>query len=88
MSGQIGWVQSSGRGKVVTYTVCRIPVAEAYAADVPYVVALIQLEEGPTLMSNIIDVDPESVISGMGVEVVFEKWSDEITMPQFRPVAD
>ena len=88
MSGQIGWVQSSGRGKVVTYTVCRIPVAEAYAADVPYVVALIQLEEGPTLMSNIIDVDPESVVSGMGVEVVFEKWSDEITMPQFRPVAD
>ena len=88
LSERIGWVQSSGRGKVVTYTVCRIPVAEAYAADVPYVVALIQLEEGPTLMSNIIDVDPESVISGMGVEVVFEKWSDEITMPQFRPVAD
>ena len=45
MSDQVEWVQSSGRGEVSTFTICRLPVAEAYAADVPYVVALIQLEE-------------------------------------------
>ena len=87
-SGQIEWVQSAGQGKVVTFTICRVPVAEAYAADVPYVVALIQLQEGPTMMSNIVNCDPDSVFSGMEVEVVFEIWNDEITMPQFQPVAD
>jgi len=88
MSEQIEWFQASGRAKVRTYTVCRLPVAKAYAADVPYVVALVQLEEGPTMMSNIVQCDPESVVSGMPLEVVFEAWTDEITMPQFRPVSE
>ena len=88
MSDQVEWFQASGRAKVVTFTVCRLPVAKAYAADVPYVVALVQLEEGPTMMSNIVQCDPESVLCGMPLEVVFEVWSDEITMPQFRPLSE
>jgi uncharacterized OB-fold protein len=88
LSRKIEWVQSAGRGKVLTFTVCRIPVAKAYAADLPYVVALIQLAEGPTMMSNIVNCDPEAVVSGMAVEVVFEDWSDEITVPQFQPESE
>jgi len=88
MSEQIEWFQAGGRAKVLTYTICRLPVAQAYAADVPYVVALVQLEEGPTMMSNIVQCDPESVVSSMPLEVVFEAWSDEITMPQFRPASE
>jgi len=88
MSERVEWIQSSGRGTVVTFTICRLPVAEAYAADVPYVVALIQLEEGPTMMSNIVQCDPESVVSGLPVEAVFETWTDEITMPQFRTLPE
>jgi uncharacterized OB-fold protein len=87
-SGQIEWVQSTGQGKVVTFTICRVPVAAAYAAELPYVVALIQLQEGPTMMSNIVNCDPDSVFSGMGVEVVFETWTEEITMPQFQPFVE
>ena len=87
MSEKVEWFQSSGLGKVLTYTVCRLPVAKAYAADVPYVVALVQLEEGPTMMSNIVQCDPESVVTGLPLEVVFEAWSDEITMPLFRPAS-
>ncbi len=87
MSSQVEWVRSAGRGKVLTFTVCRLPVAEAYAADVPYVVALIRLDEGPTMMSNIVECDVESVAIGMPVEVVFENWSEEISVPQFRPAA-
>jgi uncharacterized OB-fold protein len=85
MSDRVGWLQASGRGKVVSYTVCRVPVAKAYAADVPYVVALVQLEEGPTMMSNIVQCDPDSVSMGMPLEVTFEPWSDEINLPVFRP---
>ena len=88
MGSQVELVQSAGRGKVRTFTVCRLPVAKAYAADVPYVVALIRLDEGPTMMSNIVECDPESVTIGMPVEVVFQEWSDEITIPQFIPLSD
>jgi uncharacterized OB-fold protein len=87
MSDNLEWARSSGRGRVLTYTICRRPVSEAYADDVPYVIALVQLEEGPRMMSNIVECDPESITSGMDLEVVFESWTEEITIPQFRPVA-
>ena len=87
MSEQLEWREASGRGTVETYTVVTRAVSEAYAADVPYVIALITLEEGPRMMSNVISCDVKSVKCGVAVEVVFERWSAEITMPKFRPVA-
>jgi uncharacterized OB-fold protein len=84
-SARLDWVEASGRGKVRSFTVVRRPVTEAYAADTPYVIALIELDEGPTLMSNVVDGDPARVSIGMPVEVLFEAWSDDITMPLFRP---
>ena len=87
MSQQLEWREASGRGTVETYTIVTRAVSDAYAADVPYVIALITLEEGPRMMSNVIGCDVESVKCGVAVEVVFEQWSAEITMPKFRPVA-
>ena len=52
----------------------------------PYTVALIELAEGPTMMSNVVQCDPENVVVGMPVTVVFEDWSDEVSMPKFRPL--
>jgi len=86
MGEALEWTRAAGFGKVLTYTICRVPVAAAYAADLPYVVALVQLEEGPTMMCNIVECDPEAVVSGMSVEVVFETRTEEITLPQFRPL--
>ena len=51
------------------------------------VIALITLEEGPRMMSNVIGCDVTSVTCGLAVEVVFEPWSADITMPKFRPIA-
>lgn len=87
MSEHVEWVQAAGCGRVLTFTIVRRAVSEAYAPDVPYVVALIQLEEGPKMMSNVIQCNPDSVVVGMPVEVVFEDWSEEITVPKFRPAA-
>jgi uncharacterized OB-fold protein len=84
---QTAWREASGRGTVETYTIVTRAVSDAYAADVPYVIALITLEEGPRMMSNVIGCDVESIKCGVAVEVVFEQWSAEITMPKFRPVA-
>ncbi len=84
-SSELRWVQASGLGTVVSWTVVRHPVAAAYADDIPYVIALIQLDEGPTMMSQIVDCDPDSLSSSLQVEVCFEEWTEEITMPNFRP---
>ncbi|UCG72888.1 MAG: Zn-ribbon domain-containing OB-fold protein [Chromatiales bacterium] len=84
-SAQVDWVQASGRGTVKSFTIVRRPVTEAYAAETPYVIALIELDEGPTLMSNVTACDVEKVHIGMPVTVSFEAWSDDITMPLFRP---
>ena len=53
----------------------------------PYVLAMVQLEEGPRMLSNLIDVepDPSAVRCDMPVEVVFHKVSDDVTLPLFRP---
>jgi uncharacterized OB-fold protein len=82
------WVESSGSGTVVSWTIVRHPVSEAYADDVPYVIALIKLQEGPTMMSQIIDCEPESVHCGMQVSVCFQDWTDDVSMPMFRVRSD
>jgi uncharacterized OB-fold protein len=78
-------VRASGRGVLKSFTIVRRAVSEAYAAEVPYVVALIELEEGPTLMSNVIGCVVDEVCIGMPVEVVFDDWSEGLSIPKFRP---
>lgn len=80
------WVRASGLGTVESWTVVRRPVSQAYAADTPYVIALIRLEEGPLMMSQLTACDVEQVQSGMRVEVVFEAWSEQVTIPKFAPL--
>ena len=53
--------------------------------EVPYVVALIELEEGPTMMSNVVGCDAEQVLIDMPVEVTFEDWTADVTVPLFKP---
>jgi hypothetical protein len=61
--------------------------APSPAFDVPYVLAIVRLEEGPQLMCNLIDVEPAAVRCDLPVEVTFEKRGD-FALPQFRPVRD
>ena len=56
-------VPVSGTGTVRSFTINRVPVSAAFAADIPYAVALIELVEGPTMMANVIDCDPEQILS-------------------------
>lgn len=87
------WREASGRGEVKSWTIIRRAVSEAFAADAPYVVALVTLSEGPTLMANIVGCDPESVAIGQPVRVTFELrkavagGSAEVAVPQFEPDA-
>ncbi|MEN5066477.1 Zn-ribbon domain-containing OB-fold protein [Achromobacter aegrifaciens] len=84
LSDSIEWIDSAGLGTVYTYTVNRRPSNAALSEKVPYVVAMIDLDEGVRMMANIIDTPPEAVRIGSRVRVCFEQVSDEITLPQFR----
>jgi len=71
----------SGRGVVHSFTVTHFPLP---GFDPPFAVALIELEEGVRLASNVVDVPPEEMAVGIPVEVTFEKVADDVTLPLFR----
>jgi uncharacterized OB-fold protein len=81
----LSWVESSGRGTLYSYTVVHRPQQPAF--EVPYTVAIVELEEGWHMLSNLIGVEPEAVTIGMPLEVTFERMSEEITLPYFKPSA-
>ena len=82
----VEWIQASGKGTVYSYTVAHAPAGAAFKGDVPYVVASIELDEGARILTNIVTNDPSSVRIGQRVEVVFDKVSDDLTIPKFRVV--
>src|SRR5581483_10256016 len=86
LSTEDEWLPASGRGTVYTFSIVRQALARAWQPFVPYVVAVIELKEGPRVVSNVVGIEPEAVQIGMGVEVVFEPISDAITLPLFRPI--
>jgi uncharacterized OB-fold protein len=77
------WVKLSGKGKVYSFVIVRRQYHPALT--VPYTLAIIELEEGIRMMSNVIECKPEDVKMEMPVEVVFEDASPEISMPKFKP---
>jgi uncharacterized OB-fold protein/acyl dehydratase len=78
-------VEASGRGTVYSFTVNHYPKVPAF--DYPLAVGLIELEEGVRVVANIVDIAPDAIEIGAPVEVVFTDFDDELTLPQFRPVA-
>jgi len=85
--GSFEWdtVESSGKGTVYSFVITHHPQVPAFGYPLP--VVLIELEEGTRLVSNLVGVEPDDVEIGMPVEVTFVEFDDELTLPQFRPVA-
>lgn len=84
LSLEFTWEAVSGRGSIYAVSVVRQPFSDAWKEVVPYVVAVIQLAEGPKMVSNVVGCPPESVRIGQEVEVVFEDVTEEFTLPKFR----
>jgi uncharacterized OB-fold protein len=83
------WVASSGLGTVYSWIVVHVGIPkEIYQDQVPYVTALITLQEGPRICANLIDVDPNNIVADMRVQVTFQPVGDgSIVLPFFRPAA-
>ncbi len=85
LSEDLAWAKASGKGEVYSFSVVQRPPTKAFAADVPYTIAVVELAEGVRMMTNIVDCPPDQVRIGMPVEVVFEDVTAEISLPKFRP---
>ena len=85
LSSAVEWVRASGRGTVYTFTVTHQNQAPGFREELPYVLAIVELEEGPRLMTNVIGCPPDALRVGMPVEVVFDDVTPEVTLPKFRP---
>ena len=85
LSGSLMWVKASGRGTVYTWTVFHKVYHPAFAGEAPYAVVAVELEEGPRLLTNLVDCKIDDIKVGMPVEVVFDDVTEDITLPKFRP---
>lgn len=76
---------ASGKATLYSYVIHHLPVP---GFKPPYAIAVVQLAEGPRMMTNIVDCPqtPEALQLDMPLEVTFEKLDDKITLPQFRPL--
>jgi uncharacterized OB-fold protein len=88
-STSVEWVQASGRATVYSFTVNRRGVADlpAYRDAGVYVLAYVELDEGPRIMTNIVDCDPDSVRVGQKVELVFHDTGQGTALPRFKPAS-
>jgi hypothetical protein len=86
-SRNLTWIQASGKGKLYSFEIVYQNFNPAYKIKLPYVLAMIELAEGPRMMSNLINIEPDPKVlkCDMPVEVIFEKLTDDITIPLFQP---
>lgn len=88
LSDDLRWTPVSGRGTVYSFTVARRPTASVFADWAPFVIAVVELDEGPRMTTNIVGCAPEEVRIGMAVEAAFEDVTDDVTLVKFRPAGD
>ncbi|MBI3972022.1 MAG: OB-fold domain-containing protein, partial [Chloroflexi bacterium] len=88
LGSALAWRPISGRGTLYAFTIVHRALAPEFQPDVPYVVALVELDEGIRLMTTIADVppDPAHVRMGMPVEVAYDDITAEVTLPRFQPL--
>lgn len=84
--GDPEWAIASGRGTVHTFTVVRQNFMAPFADELPYVVAMVELEEGVRMMTNVTDCAPEEVRIGLVVEAYAVECEDGLAVPFWRPV--
>ncbi len=83
LSADSKWIDAAGRGTIFSFVVVHRVYHPWFANKVPYAVAVVELEEGPRLLTNITGVDPAALRCGMSVTVTFEDVSADLSIPKF-----
>ncbi len=86
-SRSLDWIESSGKGTLFTFAIAHVPPHPGFREDLPYITAIVELEQGVKMPSQVIGIepDPDLLHIGMPLEVVFEEISESISLPKFRP---
>lgn len=85
-SNDTGVIEATGNGTIYTYAVYHQAYHPGFEGDIPYVTAVIELEEGPHLLSNLVDCALDEIECDMPVQVVWENVTEEFSLPKFKPV--
>ena len=85
LSEECEWVPSTGQGTVYTFTVVRENRARGWDKMVPYVLAVIELDEGVRMLTNLVDIAPEAVTIGMPAVATFAELDGTTKLPLFKP---
>jgi uncharacterized OB-fold protein len=78
------WLPASGDGRLFTFAVVHRALDPYWKGELPYVVAVIELAEGPRLLSNLVETELDHIEIGMPLRVVFEPLTDDIVVPRFK----
>jgi uncharacterized OB-fold protein len=83
-SNALRWVEASGQGVIYSYTIIYQNKFPEFVNDTPFNVVIVQLEEGPRMLSNIVEIEPTDLRVDLAVTVVFDQVTDTITLPRFK----
>ncbi len=79
------WIDATGRGKVHSFVTFHRLYHPGWEGELPYVVAVVELEEGARMLANIVGIDPVEIVCDMPVEVMFDDVTADVTIPKFQP---
>jgi len=87
LAADLDWTPASGRATLYSFALMHQLYDEAFAADIPYNIAIVETAEGVRLTSQVVDCDNDRLRIGMPLEVTFERLSADVAVPKFRPRA-
>ncbi|MGH3401964.1 MAG: Zn-ribbon domain-containing OB-fold protein [Streptosporangiaceae bacterium] len=85
LSAEVSWAPVSGLGAVWSHVTMHRVYRPDYERDVPYNIAIVELDEGPKLWTNVVDIDPADVVVGLRVRVRYDDVTDDLTLARFVP---
>lgn len=85
-SERLEWIDAVGGGRLYTFSIVFRNDLPPFGEQVPYVAAVVELDEGPRVMTRVVDCDPDELAVGMELEVTFRPLDEDFDVPVFRPV--
>lgn len=79
------WIEASGKGTIYAFSTVLLGAPLEFDEDIPYTIAMVDLAEGPRILTTIVDAEPEELEIGTEVEVTFDDVTEEFVLPRFRP---
>ena len=86
LSSKQSWQPVSGQGTLLSWVRFHRAYWDSFRDDLPYAVCLVGLAEGPMMISNLVDADPETLPIGSALQVVFDQVDETLTLPKFKPL--